>query len=215
MDDDTHSINSNRGYTPEVESVLRKHAQNLSALKWMCSTEATTARKRHKWFALPINILSSLIGSGSAMTLITSYSDLTLSACILNILMILTSILTTLNVTLNFQQKATLLSSKAGKYAELFNDIQNVLIKDIKNRPHVDVFYEPMLLEIEHHTTNGNAPHISDKTRELYEIELKTHGYIDFSNPYDIAVLTTSARKRTKNRENSTQSTGEESTVNV
>lgn len=189
MEDSSHDYKEHKercGYTKAIDAILLSHAENLRALRWMCRTEAAAQRHLARCVAIPINIISALVGSGSAMSLILDYDTLSAPQIIINGLMIVSSVLTSINNTLGLQQKASDILAKGTKYQEIFDRLQACLVLPFKDRPPVQQFYSNILLEIEHSTSNGAMPLFSKKTQDKYLDYVHTHGMSDVSSPFDM-----------------------------
>lgn len=191
---DINPINMSNGYSDTIVTQIGKVYEKCMSLKWCHSKESDRCRKLGRRLRLPSYILSSLVGTGSMVSLINGYSTFTVIEFAINILTIISSILSALDNYSDFTKKENSHENYKTRFSEICNDIETCMSCPIENRENGVTFLKTATIKLNNLTGSG-VPSISqgveDSFRKLlrvtigknktYETDLKVHKLLQYS----------------------------------
>jgi hypothetical protein len=189
MEEENIEEEDNYGYTVQIETLLKEKANKLASYRWLCNEELHKQRYRNKLLCIFSNTLSGLVGSGSALNLLSDYSIMSYNTIILNSLMIISTMINVLYNSLDIKNKISILELKNSKYSELFNTINNNFILRKEERCNAQIFVNNISLEILH--SNNLNSYLSDSTLFKYKKKIEHENSLEqHYNPENIIHLT-------------------------
>lgn len=169
-----------------VLSQISRIYEKLVSLKYLHSQSASDCILRQKLISFPARIISSLVGSGSAMNLILNYQTFDTSNYIIAILTILGSILSLTDSFVDYNTRVLKHEFYKSSLVEITNEIETKLsIDNIRDHSR---YLEKITQKLSHLSNGGSPPFTKNSHKKLKE-ELERLDDKDFEVPLSVHKL--------------------------
>lgn len=158
--------NSYNIWTEENELACKKAADRAGAFVWLYNETTITYKRRKNIFNLIIAGGGYLLGSSGIPTLFINWSNVKWINFIIQILMIIMGIISTIYVVLAYDKTVEKCTWASSKFSSLFLEIKKEVDKDPKMRIDYATFYEKIYLAESEVRQSGI--YIPDKIIEKY-----------------------------------------------
>jgi hypothetical protein len=176
-------------YTENMLLQIGKVYENAMSLKWLHDYCADACAFRSKVISLPTRVLSSLIGTGSAINLIINHGTFSSSDYILNSITIIGSVLSIIESFADYQTREMQHKHYRSSFLEVINHIEFMLTLPENERENSALFLNNIKLKVSH-LSNGQSPNFIYGAKNKLEQKLKSIGEnTNFEGPATIHSL--------------------------